>query len=100
MATVHSFRLRNGDHELEGVLAGMTGKEKSDFIREALNFYIRYGEKINKIDEIYSGIREILSRLDDGVPVRQLAGREKEEDQGSGEADEVLIESIQELLNL
>jgi len=42
MAVVHSFRLKNGDHELEKILTGMRGKEKSDFIRKALYFYIKY----------------------------------------------------------
>ncbi len=101
MAAVHSFRLKNGDHEMEKKLAGMTGKEKSDFIREALDFYLRYGDKINKIDEVSSGIREILSKLS-GMAVVPLASVIKEPGMKDGidETEEILKESVQELLNL
>jgi len=101
MAAVHSFRLKNGDHELEKILAGMTGREKGDFIREALDFYIRYGDKINRIDDIYSGIKEIMSRLD-GISAGQsvLSIKEPNMEDGIDEAEKVLKGSIEELLNL
>ncbi|MDI6707276.1 MAG: hypothetical protein QME73_13655 [Bacillota bacterium] len=101
MATVQSFRLKNDDHELEKILAGKSGKEKSDFIREALYFYIRYGDKINRIDEACSGIREILDRLDSMSvgpsisPINELHTKD-----GIDETEKVLKKSIQELLNL
>ncbi|MBA1335360.1 MAG: hypothetical protein HPY66_0982 [Firmicutes bacterium] len=101
MAAVHGFRLKNGDHELEKILTDMSGKEKSDFIREALSFYIRYADKINKIDEISSGIREILSKLND-MSVVSLTSVIKEPGikDVDDKAEKMLKESIQELLNL
>jgi predicted DNA-binding protein len=101
MAVVHSFRLKNGDHELEKILADMTGREKGDFIREALDFYIRYGDKINRIDDIYSGIQEILTRLDGmsfGQSVDHEGNREVEQDRDDYE--QILSESVRDLLNL
>ncbi|MBA1336504.1 MAG: hypothetical protein HPY66_2939 [Firmicutes bacterium] len=101
MAAVHSFRLKNEDHELEKILAGKSGKEKSDFIREALGFYIRYADKINKLDEISSGIRDILSRLD-GMSVCRSVGHEenREAEQDRDDYEQILSESVRDLLNL
>ncbi len=79
----------------------MTGREKGDFIREALDFYIRYGDKINRIDDIYSGMQEILSRLD-GMSAGQsvCAERDKKDVDKRGESERILRESVMELINM
>jgi len=100
MAVVNSFRLKNGDHELEKIIADMTGREKSDFIRDALYFYIRYGDKINKIDDIYSGIKEIMNRLDSMSVGQSVCFERKKDEDTEGDSERILRESVMELINL
>jgi len=94
MAEVHSFRLGKKDLEFGYILNSMSGREKGDFIRKALYFYIRYGDKINKIDDIYSGIKEIINRLD-GMSVGQSICSERKNDENTeGESERILRESV------
>jgi len=56
----YSFRTRTEDTELEHILSSLEGKERADFIRSSLYFYIKYGETIQKIKKDIAEIKETL----------------------------------------
>lgn len=62
----YGFRTRAEDKELDSVLSSLKGKERTNFIREALYFYIRnkniieqISKNIAKIDQISKDVAEI-----------------------------------------
>lgn len=99
MSSIYSFRLNDSDKEIEEVLSELSGKERSAFIKQALYFYIQYGDKLNGIS---NGIDMILSKLED-MSCRPLAGQltgKSEETLETDKTEMLLMDSIKDLINL
>lgn len=94
MSEVHSFRLTDEDEDIEKILSKLKGKEKSNFIRKALRFYISFGQKL---EEICCGVNTILKRLDNGILTATSSGKNAEEAEKN---EELLLESVKDILNL
>jgi len=93
LTTVYSFRLRKQDKELEEILQSMTGKEKAEFIRNALNFYVSHR---NILEDIQKNVGLILDKVN-GLSSKPVLEHENE---SSNEEKQVLLDSIQDLLNI
>lgn len=91
-----SFRLTDceDDRVIEEVLSGLKGRERSSFIRRALFFYIKYEDKIAKIE---SGIEKILKKLDGAALITEKAA---ESEKKTEEGEQILVESINDIINL
>lgn len=76
----------------------MTGKERSSYIREALRFYYRFGGNLRAISE---SIKDIATKIDN-VDLKPTIDMKKEskKEVGTSESEEMLIDSIQDLLSL
>lgn len=75
----------------------MTGSERSSYIREALRFYYRFGEELKAISE---NVKDISAKIDNVSfePVSDL--KEKNQSGADSENEEMLLDSIQDLLKL
>lgn len=58
----YGFRTRKEDKELDDVLSNLKGKERTDFIRNALYFYIRNKNIIEQLSKDMSEVKEILKK--------------------------------------
>ncbi|WP_054644754.1 hypothetical protein [Thermoanaerobacter thermocopriae] len=58
----YGFRTRKEDKELDDVLSGLKGKERTDFIRDALYFYIKNKNTIEQISRDIFEIKEMLKQ--------------------------------------
>lgn len=94
MSEVHSFRLTDEDEDIEMILSKLKGREKSNFIRKALKFYISFGQKL---EEICYGVNTILKKLDKGILTTTSSDNNVAE---SDKSEELLLESVKEILNL
>ena len=96
MSKPYSFRLGENETDIREVLEPMSGRERSSFIRAALRFYIQFGEEIFKISQ---GIENILVRMETGSLSTAPIVMEQDRQAVSND-DEIIFNSIQELLNL
>lgn len=59
----YSFRINsNNDPEINEILSAMQGKERTEFIRKALRFYVKNGELISQILSDLQKIQEIIKQ--------------------------------------
>lgn len=102
----YTFRLLDGDDEIETVLAKLDSQKRSWFIREALKFYISVGEKLNSID---NNIKTVLQKIDQGGTAgnkevisepESLKTPDKKEQEPLSETEQILANSIKGLLNI
>lgn len=106
---VHSIRLGQDDERLEKVLS-LQGKNKSEYIKNALYFYLDYKDKFNNIDKnietinrnistMESNIQLLLDKLKSGIPETET----REEEQISATLSDVqqaIFDSISEIMQL
>ncbi|SHF87846.1 hypothetical protein SAMN02746089_02705 [Caldanaerobius fijiensis DSM 17918] len=89
---VHSFRTNSKyDKDIESTLLALNGKEKTAFIKEAIRFYVKYGETIKRMDD---NISKMLNMLEQGCISVPAAS----EEQSDNEAEKILEDSIMSLL--
>lgn len=97
MNKIYSFRLEQKDKNIKDKLDSMTGKERSSYIREALRFYHRYGEELKKISE---NVSKIVNKIDEVVVNSPNEFREGKKEVNISESEEILLDSIKNILDL
>ncbi len=76
----YGFRTRASDKEIDSVLLSLQGKERSEFIREALSFYIKFKDTLNNINSNIADIKETLNDLKkSGMSVKENSKEPKQE---------------------
>lgn len=76
----------------------MTGKERSSYIREALRFYYKFGDELKVISK---GVKDIAKKIDNVDFSSPTSIKEENENEVEiSESEEMLIDSIQDLLCL
>lgn len=76
----------------------MTGKERSSYIREALRFYYKFGDELKVISK---GVKDIAKKIDNVDFSSPTSIKEENKNEVEiGESEEMLIDSIQDLLCL
>lgn len=93
----YSFRLLDGDEEIETILAKLEGQKRSNYIREALKFFISYGERIHSID---NNLKLILEMAEQGQFSIKQKKNPKENEDPLNETDKFLIDSLENLLDI
>ncbi|AAM25224.1 putative DNA-binding protein [Caldanaerobacter subterraneus subsp. tengcongensis MB4] len=58
----YTFRVKNSDSEILAALSSLQGKERGDFIREALRFYINNKDMVQQILNSIKEIQEAVKR--------------------------------------
>lgn len=56
----YTFRTRNEDVELDKILASLQGKERANFIREALYFYVKNKNIVEQISKDVAEIKQMI----------------------------------------
>jgi hypothetical protein len=60
----YSFRINSSeDPQIAKILSNLQGKERTDFIREALRFYVKNGEIINKMSDNIQKMQKEIEKL-------------------------------------
>jgi predicted DNA-binding protein len=98
MSKLYGFRLGTNDEDIEKILSQMTGRERSLYIKEAIRFYSSNSEKFKNISDKVEKILSILEELKTTGFIGSLATSPKKQTEISDE--NILIDSIQDLLNL
>ncbi|MEL7564977.1 MAG: hypothetical protein AAGU27_08835 [Dehalobacterium sp.] len=103
----YSFRLLDEDSDIEKALTRLDGQKKSKLIREALKFYVSFGDMLKNIEENIKQVRQIAEEgiLLQNKPERQEYQREGENKRNEievqlSEADQFLANSIKNLLEI
>lgn len=68
----YAFRTKTGDKELDEILLSLKGKERADFIRNALHFYIKYGNTIKNIEKDIAEIKKIIKESQSSGDYKKL----------------------------
>ena len=92
----YSFRLLLGDNDIRKKFNTMEGKERSAYIRRALRFYYNCGEEIKNMSE---NVSKIIDKLDE-ISVKSLKTENESHKDNSSENEDLLIDSIEDILNL
>lgn len=87
---IYSFRVEEED--LKEVLSKLSGKERTIFIKNALRFYINFNQKI---ESIAGNVEKILDRIENGS-----AFFDSSKEVAAGKEEEILLSSIEDILNL
>lgn len=93
----HSFRLLKSDNDIEEILEKLEGKNKAEFIRSALKFYVKYGDSIENIEK---KVEEIAAILKNGAISFSSQNQTNQEEEINPGNNSILRESIQSLLDL
>lgn len=102
----YSFRLLDGDENIEKCLVKLDGQKRSNYIRVALRFYISYGDKLKSIDD---NLRLLLQIAEHGQLIQDKPQQGAEEviekpeephEEPLSEAEKMLKDSIQNLLDI
>jgi DNA-binding transcriptional regulator GbsR (MarR family) len=64
---LYSFRTKTEDKELDKILSDVKGKERADFIRQALYFYIKNKNFAEQISKDISEIKELIKKQPTGI---------------------------------
>ena len=59
----YTFRTKTNDKKLDEILSSLQGRERADFIRNALYFYINYKNVLDNINNNILNIKETLNEL-------------------------------------
>lgn len=59
----YGFRTKAGDEKINNVLLSLQGKERTDFIRNALNFYIDNKDRAMNLERDIAEIKQTLSEI-------------------------------------
>lgn len=103
MGKTYGFRLGENDGDLEKILEPMTGKDRSFYIKEAIRFYYKCGEKINNIAVTTEKILSIIGNRDIAANVTdEELSEEGPEDKSKNDidAEKIIADSIRDILNL
>ncbi|ERM91469.1 hypothetical protein O163_10405 [Caldanaerobacter subterraneus subsp. yonseiensis KB-1] len=97
----YGFRTRKEDKELDDVLSNLKGKERTDFIRDALYFYIRNKDTIEQISRDISEIKEMLKKHS-SIPntSRDVAKNNQNNHRDKNKNEEILKELVNDFLNM
>jgi len=89
---IFSFRLGKGDKDIERLLEGIDGKERSGYIKNALRFYRDFGEKLDRMEALLEKI---------GSREGSFSACQKEEvpENFNGQAEKMLMESLSDILS-
>lgn len=97
----YTFRLLNGDEEIEKVLSNLHGQNRANYIREALKSYISYGEKIKSIND---NLKLLLHLAEQGKLIsdkhQETVETLEDHEEPLNDTDKFLADSIQNLLDI
>lgn len=101
---VFHIRMGKQDEDICEILESLKGPERSKLIKDAIRFYISYGEKLDKISQSVERILAIVSggKAPD-LPEGILAGNKKAEEEDREEQarlEKLVQESIMDILNM
>ena len=94
MKKVYNFRLNKGDGEIKEILEKRAGSESS-FIKTAILFYGRFGEKI---DNMAATIEEIRAALKGEESSQE--GPEEQPKNPDVDAEKMIRESIMDIIHM
>ncbi|MBP2070801.1 MAG: hypothetical protein PWR08_1730 [Thermoanaerobacterium sp.] len=96
----YGFRTRASDKEIDSVLLSLQGKERSEFIREALSFYIKFKDTLDSINSNIADIKETLNDLKkSGISVKENL-KEPEQEPVKKDNEDIFKEMMNDFLNL
>ncbi|MGF7396237.1 hypothetical protein [Thermoanaerobacterium thermosaccharolyticum] len=96
----YGFRTRASDKEIDSVLLSLQGKERSEFIREALSFYIKFKDTLNNINSNIADIKETLNDFKkSGMSVKESI-KEPEQEPVKNDNEDIFKEMVNDFLNL
>ncbi|WP_028991416.1 hypothetical protein [Thermoanaerobacter thermocopriae] len=97
----YGFRTRKEDKELDDVLSGLKGKERTDFIRDALYFYIKNKNTIEQISRDIFEIKEMLKQQTSmSNTSRDIAKNNRSNHRNRNKNEEILKELVNDFLNM
>lgn len=91
----YTFRTKTEDQKIDSILLSLQGKERADFIRNALNFYIENKNIIEKIANDIAEIKEIIKNQPINTKLQDSNNNGKKEN-----AEEILKELVDDFLNM
>ncbi len=102
MDKTYGFKLLVEDEDIKEKLESMQAGERSSFIRNALRFYITFGDEFAKMSQ---NIEEMLlvikgGKLQIDTSTEQVESKTEDEDKSEEELERMIAESINDILNL
>lgn len=102
MDKTYGFKLLAEDEDIKEKLESMQAGERSSFIRNALRFYITFGDEFTKMSQ---NIEEMLSVIKSGklqidTSTEQAESKMDDKDKSEEELERMIAESINDILNL
>ncbi|SDF01710.1 hypothetical protein SAMN04244560_00106 [Thermoanaerobacter thermohydrosulfuricus] len=89
----YTFRVKNDDAEILSVLSSLQGKERGDFIREAIKFYIKNKDTAEQISNSIQEIQETVNALSkDVAEIREMIKKLSAGTQTNTEAEDFAAE--------
>ncbi|MDN5302879.1 MAG: hypothetical protein PWQ60_2393 [Thermoanaerobacteraceae bacterium] len=102
MKKVYNFRLNKGDDEVKEILEKRVGSE-SNFIKSAILFYGKFGEKIDSMAAEIKELRAIVENGNFTAAVKEKRPASENPDdkfQTNIDAEKIIADSIRDILNL
>jgi metal-responsive CopG/Arc/MetJ family transcriptional regulator len=97
----YTFRTKTEDQKIDSILLSLQGKERADFIRNALNFYIENKDIIEKIANDMAEIKEIIKNQPTStISNKHSILQEPDNDSKKEDAEEILKELVDDFLNM
>ena len=94
----YSFRIRESDEDIEGILSSLNASERSDFIRNAIRFYAGYKDRLDNIEIKLDCILKKIERKLENLSVSPSVSEPNDEE--TDKTEKLLIDSVIDLLSV
>lgn len=98
----YGFRIREEDKDIDEALSKLTKNERSDYIRNAIRFYIYYKDKLDNIDRKLDVILKRFENKSDSLSVSPSVSQSinTQDTEKLNKSEELLVDSVMDLLSM
>jgi len=90
----YGFRIGKGDENIDTVLSSMTPHRRSQYMKDAILFYVSIGSELK---ELNNHIKQILN---DNLEIKNTKNTDIKKDTESEICEDILLASVDDLLDL
>lgn len=97
----YGFRTKAEDTELDKILSSLKGKERTNFIREALYFYIRNKSVIEQVSKDIAEIKEMIKNQSINTNLNSSSVLQKADNNNKKKTNEEILKGlVNDFLNM